>query len=129
MQVGRRCLRFLGKKWHGLYFRKIERVVFKVAAMGTVSGNLSNPLLVVPFKLATGTKLSSVQQSTESGCQNNLGGTGYKAYVLEKFQKTGLAVVGLSDPICLKLRAWTGPQGPPGFVELQSWLDWANFRF
>ncbi|KAJ9182515.1 hypothetical protein P3X46_006501 [Hevea brasiliensis] len=71
--------------------KKHSALVQMVAAMGTVSGNLSNPLLVVPFKLATGTKLSSVQQSTESGCQNNLGGTGYKAYVLEKFQKAAAA--------------------------------------
>ncbi len=58
--------------------------------MGTVSGNLSNPLLIVPVKPATATELSSVQQSAESARLNNLVGTGYKAYedsVLEKLQK------------------------------------------
>ncbi|KAF2288946.1 hypothetical protein GH714_022963 [Hevea brasiliensis] len=51
-----------------------------IAAMGTVSGNLSNPLLIVPVKPATATELSSVQQSAESARLNNLVGTGYKAY-------------------------------------------------
>ncbi|KDP39310.1 hypothetical protein JCGZ_01067 [Jatropha curcas] len=65
-----------------------------VAAMGSVSGSLSNPLLVLPVKRASATEFSSVQQPMESTRLNNLVGTGYKAYedsVLEKLQKAAAA--------------------------------------
>lgn len=61
--------------------------------MGTVSGSLSNPLLVVPIKPATTTEFPSVQQPVESARLNSLVGTGYKAYedsILEKLQKVRL---------------------------------------
>ncbi|XP_048235354.1 dnaJ homolog subfamily C member 17 isoform X2 [Ricinus communis] len=61
-----------------------------VAATGSVSGDLNNPLLVLPVKPAIATEFPSFQQQSESAHVNNLVGTGYKAYedsILEKLQK------------------------------------------
>ncbi|XP_010548118.1 PREDICTED: dnaJ homolog subfamily C member 17-like [Tarenaya hassleriana] len=61
-----------------------------VAAMGTLCGDLSNPLLVVPLQRAVQTEFPTVEKSAEDEPQSNLVGAGYQAYedsVLEKLRK------------------------------------------
>ncbi|KAF7810759.1 dnaJ-like protein subfamily C member 17 [Senna tora] len=61
-----------------------------VAATGSVSGHLSNPLLVLPLQPAVAAEISSAQKPVESDKINNLVGAGYQAFensVLSKLQK------------------------------------------
>ncbi|XP_050220223.1 uncharacterized protein LOC126670516 [Mercurialis annua] len=65
-----------------------------VAATGSVCGNLSNPLLVLPVKPTMPADYQGVRQSAESTRLNNLVGTGYKSYedsILEKLKKAAAA--------------------------------------
>lgn len=60
-----------------------------VAATGTVSGDLSNPLQVLPYLPATAAEVPTVQRPAEAE-RINLVGAGYKAFedsVLEKLRK------------------------------------------
>uniref|UniRef100_A0A2P2KQG4 J domain-containing protein n=1 Tax=Rhizophora mucronata TaxID=61149 RepID=A0A2P2KQG4_RHIMU len=61
-----------------------------VAATGSISGNLSNPLLVLPLQSSSAAEFSYVQRSSESDHVDHLVGAGYKAYedsILDKLLK------------------------------------------
>ncbi|XP_062081551.1 uncharacterized protein LOC133787740 [Humulus lupulus] len=61
-----------------------------VAATGTVSGDLSNPLLVLPYQPATPAQIPTVQKPAEAERLNHLVGAGFQAFensVLEKLRK------------------------------------------
>ncbi|KAI4297799.1 hypothetical protein L6164_037665 [Bauhinia variegata] len=61
-----------------------------VAATGSVSGHLSNPLLVLPLQPPTAAGFSSAQKPSEPDRLSNLVGAGYQAFedsVLKKLQK------------------------------------------
>ncbi|GLT58471.1 hypothetical protein SLA2020_313610 [Shorea laevis] len=60
-----------------------------VAATGSLSGSLSNPLLVVPLQPAVAAEFSSAEKAEEDNRVNKLVGAGYQAYedaVLKKLQ-------------------------------------------
>ncbi|GKV46438.1 hypothetical protein SLEP1_g53422 [Rubroshorea leprosula] len=60
-----------------------------VAAAGSLSGSLSNPLLVVPLQPTLAAEFSSAEKAEEDNCVNKLVGAGYQAYedsVLKKLQ-------------------------------------------
>ncbi|XP_076956382.1 uncharacterized protein LOC143631508 [Bidens hawaiensis] len=61
-----------------------------VAATGTICGDISNPLLVVPLQPAVATFFSSAREPVVSQVNEELVGTGYQAFedsVLQKLQK------------------------------------------
>ncbi|XP_028768085.1 dnaJ homolog subfamily C member 17 [Neltuma alba] len=61
-----------------------------VAAIGSVIGHLSNPLLVLPLQPAVAAQFSSAEKPVEPEKINNLVGAGYQSFensVLEKLQK------------------------------------------
>ncbi|XVE93903.1 hypothetical protein REPUB_Repub01dG0234500 [Reevesia pubescens] len=61
-----------------------------VAATGSVSGRLSNPLLVVPLKRAVAAEFPAPQKAEETDRLSNLVGAGYQAFedaVLQKLKK------------------------------------------
>ncbi|GLT32272.1 hypothetical protein SLA2020_069500 [Shorea laevis] len=60
-----------------------------VAAAGSLSGSLSNPLLVVPLQPTVAAEFSHAEKAEEDNCVNKLVGAGYQAYedaVLKKLQ-------------------------------------------
>ncbi|XWS67705.1 hypothetical protein CRYUN_Cryun04dG0028900 [Craigia yunnanensis] len=58
-----------------------------VAATGSVSGSLSNPMLVVPLKPAVAAEFPAPQKAEETDRFSNLVGAGYRAFEDAVFQK------------------------------------------
>ncbi|CAN6688311.1 unnamed protein product [Malus baccata var. baccata] len=81
-----------GKKKRGSALVVMATKDAAVAATGTVLGDLSNPLLVIPLKPVSVTDAPPVQSPEEPDRLNHLVGTGYQSFedsVLQKLKKAG----------------------------------------
>ncbi|KAM1106698.1 hypothetical protein ACFX13_003614 [Malus domestica] len=81
-----------GKKKRGSALVVMATKDAAVAATGTVLGDLSNPLLVIPLKPVSVTDAPPVQRPEEPDRLNHLVGTGYQSFedsVLQKLKKAG----------------------------------------
>ncbi|KAB2636262.1 dnaJ subfamily C member 17-like [Pyrus ussuriensis x Pyrus communis] len=81
-----------GKKKRGSALVVMATKDAAVAATGTLLGDLSNPLLVIPLKPVSVTDAPPVQRPEEPDRLNNLVGAGYQSFedsVLEKLKKAG----------------------------------------
>ncbi|KAM1006879.1 hypothetical protein COP2_003669 [Malus domestica] len=81
-----------GKKKRGSALVVMATKDAAVAATGTVFGDLSNPLLVIPLKPVSVTDAPPVQRPEEPERLNHLVGTGYQSFedsVLQKLKKAG----------------------------------------
>ncbi|TQD72967.1 hypothetical protein C1H46_041504 [Malus baccata] len=79
-----------GKKKRGSALVVMATKDAAVAATGTVLGDLSNPLLVIPLKPVSVTDAPPVQRPEEPDRLNHLVGTGYQSFedsVLQKLKK------------------------------------------
>ncbi|CAN6685258.1 unnamed protein product [Malus baccata var. baccata] len=81
-----------GKKKRGSALVVMATKDAAAAATGTLLGDLSNPLLVIPLKPVSVTDAPPVQRPEEPDRLNNLVGAGYQSFedsVLEKLKKAG----------------------------------------